>query len=470
MTNTIDFPTWFSYGCYGGLACCMLTIAVNALYTTLRRRGTTRQLARALVSAVISALLLLPALLWYNLRFNTEQAALSQVEIGLVLVYVALCGWVAPLGVMLIYCLFTGPRDSNTAGRLPGQRKSTAPARAVGSTFQPPRRQPGKPAPFVYSADKPWGWLVYRNGKFTGQELALKRAIISIGREEDNEVWLDDDTISRYHAELAWDRGQVYLTDNESLNGVLLNGQRIRTSVQLQPGDELEIGGHRFILKHAQAQIQEDLSDPLLPQIRRIAQHRSTGGESSGGEVRSKPLAKPTVALSHQEERYPQKATPVPDFPPQAGDISGLETLQLSRRTPMPPRPLGLCVIRGSEMAGRSFLLDRPLVTLGQSFENDIVIADASISPVHLQFTRQAEGDYVHDLNSRYGSFVNGNPLQTPHLLRTGDIITLGNIRLEYTFVAQARTTPVPPSSNQADEAPLSFPFSLKLPSKMKEE
>src|SRR5215472_3248128 len=90
-----------------------------------------------------------------------------------------------------------------------------------------PRRQPGVPAPFVYSADHPWGWLVYRNGKFTGQELALNRSIASIGREEDNEVWLDDDTISRYHAELAWDKGRVYVTDKGSLNGVLLNKQRI---------------------------------------------------------------------------------------------------------------------------------------------------------------------------------------------------------------------------------------------------
>jgi pSer/pThr/pTyr-binding forkhead associated (FHA) protein len=449
----------------------MLTIAVNALYTTLRRRGTTRQLARAIVSSVISALLLLPALLWYNLRFGTEQAAISGLEIGLVLVYVALFGWIAPLGVTATYCLFTAPRDSNTAGRLQGQRKSTTPARAVANAFQPPRRQPGAPAPFVYSADKPWGWLVYRNGNFTGQELALKRSIISIGREEDNEVWLDDDTISRYHAELAWEKGQVYVTDNDSLNGVLLNGQRIRTSLLVKVGDELEIGGHRFILKHAQQQNQEDLSDPLLPQIRRIAQHRNPSSSPAiGSEADNKQAAKPTMALSHQEERYPHNSTPLPGISQQGGDISGLATMQLFKRTPIPERPPGLCIIRGGEMTGRSFLLDRTLLTLGRGFENDIAIPDVSISPAHLQFSRQPEGDYVRDLNSPHSSFVNGQPLQTPYLLRVGDIITLGNVRLEYTFLAQAQTTPVPPASNLPEETPLSFPFSLKLPSRMKEE
>jgi hypothetical protein len=59
--------------------------------------------------------------------------------------------------------------------------------------------------------------------------------------------------------------------------------------------------------------------------------------------------------------------------------------------------------------------------------------------------------------------------LQEPRLLRSGDIITLGNVRLEYSCVTQA--TPIPPSAGPAAaESPLSFPFSLKLPSKMKEE
>ena len=449
----------------------MLAIAVNALYTTLRRRGTTRQLAGAIVSSVISALLLLPALLWYNLRFSTEQAAISGLEIGLVLVYVAICGWVAPFGVTASYCLFTTPRDSNTAGRLPGQRKSTRPATVVAGGAHPPRRKPGIPAPFVYSADKPWGWLVYRNGNFTGQELALKHSIISIGREEDNEVWLDDDTISRYHAELAWDQGQVYVTDNDSMNGVLINGQRIRTSQLLKPDDELEIGGHRFILKHAQHQAQEDLSDPLLPQIRRRAQQRSSPGDIfTGYEAGSRPPAKPTVALNHNEEHNPQRATPLPGLNLPGTNASGGETMQLFKRTPLPERPPGLCIVRSGEMTGRSFLLDRSLLTLGRGSESDIIIPDASISRAHIQFSRLPEGDYVRDQGSRNGTYVNGQPLQVPRLLYAGDIIILGDIQLEYRLRAETQTPPAPPAAPSSTEGPLTLPFTLRLPSKMKEE
>src|SRR6266480_6283868 len=97
-TSNVDFPTWFSFGCYSGLACCMFAIAVNALYTTLRKRGTTRQLAGAIVTCVISALLLLPAIIWYETRFSSTQVTISVVEVTLALAFVALCGWVLPLG------------------------------------------------------------------------------------------------------------------------------------------------------------------------------------------------------------------------------------------------------------------------------------------------------------------------------------------------------------------------------------
>jgi pSer/pThr/pTyr-binding forkhead associated (FHA) protein len=440
----------------------MFAIAVNALYTTLRKRGTTRQLAGAIVASVISALLLLPALFWYNLRFSAEQAALSVLEIGLMLLYVAFCGWIFPFGITTFYCLFTRPRDSNTAGRLQGQRKRITRARAEAVSVPPPRRQPGVASPFVYSADHPWGWLVYRNGKFVGQELALTRSIASVGREEDNEVWLDDDTISRYHAELAWDKGQVYVTDNGSLNGVLLNGRHIRSSTLVKSGDELEIGAHRFMLKYAEQPVSRDeLDDPLLPQLRRVSASRA--GTSSPGKTPEgkQPLA-PTAALKHSQEE-PLRFSP---FYADPEDIAWQDTVEFARERPLPlpEEPGGLCLICSGEMTGRSFLLDQPVLTVGRDPGSAVVIYDPSIAPHHARFLHQAHGDYVQDLAGFSQSRVNGMPLNTPHLLRQGDIITLGDVRIEYTLLPEAQTRPMPLSS------PLPPPFdpppSPRLPGK----
>jgi pSer/pThr/pTyr-binding forkhead associated (FHA) protein len=436
----------------------MLAIAINALYTTLRKRGTTRQLAGVIVSSALAALLLLPALFWYMTRFSVAQTSHSSLEIGLLLAYVALCGWVAPFGITTAYCLFARPRDSSTAGRLPGQRKRTTKARAEAINPAPPRRQPGVVAPYVYSADAPWGLLEYRNGKFLGQELALKRSIVSLGREEDNEVWLDDDTISRYHAELAWDKGQVYVTDNDSLNGVLLNGRRIRTSMLVKPGDELEVGGHRFALKYTPQMAKlDELDDPLLPQLLRASQARSAGSGPSVHEKKSQ--AGPTVALEPQQED-------LPPFRDDDEDIAWQRTVEIEQRRPLSltARSDGFCLVLNGELAGRSFLLNLPVLTVGRSSECNIVLDDLSVAPCHAQFARRADGDYVQDLASLIGSQVNGEPLNAPRRLRPGDILRLGYLELEYNLVEEAATKPMP--LPMISESLVSFPQTLRLPSK----
>lgn len=443
--DTLDFPAWFSYGCYGGLACCMLAIAVNALYTTLRKRGTTRQLAIAIVVSVCSALLLLPALLWYNLRFSTQLAALSPLEIGLLLTYVALCGWLLPFSTAAAYCLLALPRDSATAGRLPRQRKRTTRARAVAVSVNPPRRQPGVPASFVYSSDRPWGWLVYRDGKFAGQELALKRSIVSIGREEDNEIWLDDDTISRYHAELAWEKGQIYLTDADSLNGVAHNGRRIRASVLVKHGDEVEIGSLRFWLTCAQQASADELDDPLLPQLRRVAAQKTTSDVSPPDpQPGTRPAARPTAA----------------------SDTTGTQEAEPGEHTPaVPERYTGLCVVRDGSAHWHSFVLDRPVLTVGSGSQSDVTLPEAALAPVHLQFISQPDGDYVRDLTDQASVRVNGVPLRALRLLSAGDVIALADVQLEYTLLPEAQTSALPLLPPAADVA-RQPPFLLRLPSR----
>ncbi len=470
--GTIDFPTWFSYGCYGGLACCMCAMAMNALFTALRKRGTTRQLAGAIVSSVISALLVLPAILWYHRQFNgPTQIALSPLEVGFMLAYVAIWGWAWPFGVTVVYFLFTRPRDSNTDAHLQGQRKKRSTNAREEAVEGPKQRQPGVLAPFVYSADTAWGWLEYNNGNFLGQELALKRSVVSIGREEDNEIWLDDDMISRYHAELSWEKGQAYVTDCGSLNGISLNGQRVHASLLVKHGDVLEIGANSFLMKYAQQPLNEDdLDDPLLPQLRRISQSRHTSGEYPPQGSHQKELALPTVALSHDQKVYfSQEQTPTFTLP--VTDVTLHETIELSQNASQ-SHPSGFCLISNGETPGHRFLLNNITMTIGRGPECNVVLQDASISRCHAQFSHQFEGDYVQDLNSRNGSQVNGEPLSGPRLLKTGDVILLGSVRLEYTLIYDEQTRPVSSVPSLLSPLPVSLvaPSQLRLPDRLKEQ
>jgi pSer/pThr/pTyr-binding forkhead associated (FHA) protein len=469
----------------------MLAIAINALYTTSRRRGTTHQLSGAIVTCVIAALLLLPALVWYNMRFSTEQATISIPEVEVALVYVALFGWFLPLSVTASYCLFALPRASTTSVHIPRQQRTSHGSAAT--VLNPPRHQAGIPAPYVFREDTPWGWLEHRSGRFQGQRLALKRSIVTIGRGEDNEIWLDDDLASRNHAELACDRGRVYLTDCESLNGVLLNGRRLNGSSIVAPGDLLEIGSHRFLFELAeQPGSSNEQDDPLL----RHVWHSDTALQDDGEKkpaVETPENAEDILSIdgagraSEIDRQITDLLAPSEASEAEADDIEAQETAELyavasssqvaergaNERGPFPVMMRGVLRICSGESSGQSFLLDRPLMTIGRDAECDITISDASISRLHVQVLCQADAAYVQDLGSHNGTRVNEEPVHAPRRLSAGDIIGVGNIQLAYSPVLNSAadpSTPMPVSfTPPPPEMPMhGGPLPLRLPSKPK--
>jgi SARP family transcriptional regulator, regulator of embCAB operon len=81
-----------------------------------------------------------------------------------------------------------------------------------------------------------------------GQRYRLE-ASNRIGRRPDNDIVLDDDEVSRYHAVVIDTGGSFVISDLRSTNGVEVEGQRIRGSVTLADGDHIRIGGHDFIFE-----------------------------------------------------------------------------------------------------------------------------------------------------------------------------------------------------------------------------
>jgi hypothetical protein len=64
---------------------------------------------------------------------------------------------------------------------------------------------------------------------------------VTIGREEDNTLQLNDERVSRFHVKIQEDGGRVILTDLDSTNGTRINGHPVQMRV-LQFGDQLSIG------------------------------------------------------------------------------------------------------------------------------------------------------------------------------------------------------------------------------------
>ena len=87
--------------------------------------------------------------------------------------------------------------------------------------------------------------MVHR-GPGEGSEFALNADLLTVGRSPDSEVFLDDVTVSRRHAEFRRGSSGWSIRDAGSLNGTYVNRRRVEDH-QLNGGDEVQIGKFRFV-------------------------------------------------------------------------------------------------------------------------------------------------------------------------------------------------------------------------------
>ncbi len=70
----------------------------------------------------------------------------------------------------------------------------------------------------------------------------LRRHFTRIGRNHDNDIVLNSDRVSRYHAEIMREGDEMKVVDKKSRNGVWLNGRRVNESAVIKSGDVIRIG------------------------------------------------------------------------------------------------------------------------------------------------------------------------------------------------------------------------------------
>jgi FHA domain/zinc-ribbon domain len=88
--------------------------------------------------------------------------------------------------------------------------------------------------------------VVRSGGGRAGEYFSPQAERTTIGRSPDNDIFLDDVTVSRKHAVLVQSDGQFRIEDLGSLNGTFVNRRRIDAATRLQSGDEVQIGKYRL--------------------------------------------------------------------------------------------------------------------------------------------------------------------------------------------------------------------------------
>ncbi|MGH9185682.1 MAG: FHA domain-containing protein [Acidimicrobiales bacterium] len=90
------------------------------------------------------------------------------------------------------------------------------------------------------------GMLVVTRGPIAGSRFAVTKKLTTLGRHPDSDIFLDDITVSRRHAELAREGDQFTVRDVGSLNGTYLNRQRMEKAA-MHNGDELQVGKFKLV-------------------------------------------------------------------------------------------------------------------------------------------------------------------------------------------------------------------------------
>ncbi len=91
---------------------------------------------------------------------------------------------------------------------------------------------------------KPASYLMFNKKKIN---LVAK---ITIGRESDNDIVVDNKLASRHHAIIQKIKDAYFLKDQNSTNGTFLNGTKLPSDkyVKLHPGDRITIGNMSLVI------------------------------------------------------------------------------------------------------------------------------------------------------------------------------------------------------------------------------
>lgn len=213
--------------------------------------------------------------------------------------------------------------------------------------------------------------LSIQNGLQAGNDFLITKDEITLGRDQENDILLDEDSISRFHVRFSKRGEDVFIKDLNSKNGTYLNGNELLQEQQVNAGDKVQIG--------------------LSIQVQIISSLEEEGSSATVRAVRLPTAAEPA-------EPAPS-ATASPSFS---------------------------LILQSGMQANMIYPLSMDRYTIGRAEDNKILITDNDISNYHALIEVQEDGIWVEDLNSSNGTFVNNQQITSSVWIKSGDSLRFG--------------------------------------------
>jgi len=289
--------------------------------------------------------------------------------------------------------------------------------------------------------------------------------MLRIGRSKNNDIVTppNEKSVSGSHAFLSIEDGRLVIIDNYSTNGVYVNGRRIPPgqSTPVLPNSDILLGDYRFVVNEKDPKINslnssvgQGLDDCKL-MIGRSADNHLVIGEpdvskhhaeifSSNGRLFIKDCSTNGTFLNSIENKIPTS---------QITSLQPADTIYIASHALPPEKWYGLLRRLGGKGAIRPVVAEgfeatsqpqhyvkalvsdvKAEVTIGRRKDNDIVIAEPTISSHHARILRKGEKFIIEDLGSTNGTFINGKRLRDAAEITAQSDIRLANQQLYVDF------------------------------------
>lgn len=204
--------------------------------------------------------------------------------------------------------------------------------------------------------------------------------LLRIGRSRENDLVLDNLSVSRHHLQIRSHQGRYVLFDMNSSNGTYLNGARV-TRKELLDGDQITVGKHVLVWhdESQQSTVLEDPDDPV-----------------------------------DKESTKPRRGP---------------------RGRSQDNRPGAWLIVESGRLKGREFSIVRFETTIGKAATNDVVLTDDwLLSKRQAIILRKGNDEFeIQDLGGLRKVKINGKPIEGKHELKNGDELELGGTKILFT-------------------------------------
>lgn len=286
------------------------------------------------------------------------------------------------------------------------------------------------------------------DGLSAGIEIPLRQnGTVSVGRAADADGQIEDQQCSGKHFEVVWSETDgIQVKDLGSLNGIFLNGERVKEPRRIKRGDFIQAGTTLLEVvvasQQAQAEVKASERAPALKGAATMmmsaadlqdaiansrAQARVKQKDMGRTVVKTQMLGKDEIAklMAEQPSAAKQKTMILQAMPAELiaqASQSGLAMLQQLLATTPADSPAVALVKKGASITPHA----KSTITLGRSAQTDIPLVSDDVSGVHTRIVREPSGRFeIIDEGSTNGTYVNGKRIVRQYL-NNGDAIQMG--------------------------------------------